>query len=97
MVSILDRDIIEKEAPTLSAPAPRERNSKNGKVASRAVEKGSGGEVARGTAQMRIVTARSAEELQPHVGAWDDLAASAVEPNVFYDSWMLLPALQAFG
>src|SRR5215212_7356462 len=29
--------------------------------------------------------------------AWDDLAASALEPNPFYESWMLLPAIEAFG
>jgi CelD/BcsL family acetyltransferase involved in cellulose biosynthesis len=29
--------------------------------------------------------------------AWDELAAAALEPNPFYESWMLLPALEAFG
>ena len=28
------------------------------------------------------------------VAAWDDLAANAVEPNPFYESWMLQPALK---
>jgi CelD/BcsL family acetyltransferase involved in cellulose biosynthesis len=32
-----------------------------------------------------------------HVAAWDDLAASAVEANVFYEPWMLLPAVEAFA
>ena len=31
------------------------------------------------------------------VPAWDDLAARALEPNPFYESWMLLPAIEAFG
>lgn len=31
------------------------------------------------------------------VPAWDGLAAAALEPNPFYESWMLLPALEAFG
>jgi hypothetical protein len=35
--------------------------------------------------------------LAEHVTAWDDLAAGALEPNVFYESWMLRPALRAFG
>lgn len=35
--------------------------------------------------------------LREHVGAWDQLAASALEPNPFYESWMLLPAIDAFG
>ena len=29
--------------------------------------------------------------------AWDELAAHALEPNPFYESWLLLPALDAFG
>jgi hypothetical protein len=32
-----------------------------------------------------------------HVAAWEELAASAVEPNVFYEPWMLRPALEAFA
>ena len=31
------------------------------------------------------------------VPAWEDLAASAIEPNVFYEHWMLIPALEAFA
>ena len=31
------------------------------------------------------------------VADWQDLADHAVEPNVFYEPWMLLPALSAFG
>ena len=31
------------------------------------------------------------------VPAWEDLAEAAIEPNVFYEHWMLLPALQAFA
>ncbi len=30
------------------------------------------------------------------LSAWDNLAAHAVEPNVFYESWYLLPALKAY-
>jgi CelD/BcsL family acetyltransferase involved in cellulose biosynthesis len=35
--------------------------------------------------------------LSAHVPAWEALAASTLEPNVFYEPWMLLPALEAFG
>lgn len=35
--------------------------------------------------------------LRAHASALDELARAAVEPNVFYESWMLAPALQAFG
>jgi hypothetical protein len=36
-------------------------------------------------------------ELFAHVAAWEDLAEHAIEPNPFYETWMLLPALEAFG
>lgn len=32
----------------------------------------------------------------PHIAAWDALAQFAVEPNPFYESWNLLPALREF-
>src|SRR3954470_8811195 len=35
--------------------------------------------------------------LAGHMAAWNDLAAAALEPNVFYEPWMLLPAIDAFG
>jgi hypothetical protein len=35
--------------------------------------------------------------LEPFVSAWEDLAAGALEPNVFYEPWMLMPAVRAFG
>jgi CelD/BcsL family acetyltransferase involved in cellulose biosynthesis len=37
------------------------------------------------------------DELEQYGAAWDQLAAAALEPNVFYESWMLLPALRAYG
>ncbi|HMC63350.1 MAG TPA: GNAT family N-acetyltransferase [Gemmataceae bacterium] len=44
-----------------------------------------------------VVVARSVPELAPHIAAWEVLAAAALEPNVFYEPWMLLPALDLFG
>ncbi|HYG55999.1 MAG TPA: GNAT family N-acetyltransferase [Burkholderiales bacterium] len=35
--------------------------------------------------------------LAPLVPEWQSLAARAVEPNPFYEDWMVLPALEAFG
>ncbi|QDT53409.1 hypothetical protein Pan44_14260 [Caulifigura coniformis] len=32
-----------------------------------------------------------------HAEAWDDLAANACDPNVFYERWFLAPAIAAFG
>lgn len=34
----------------------------------------------------------SADSLERHVAAWDELAANAAEPNPFYESYALLPA-----
>lgn len=46
---------------------------------------------------MKIIIARNEKQLLPHLADWDDLAAQAIEPNVFYESWHLLPALRALG
>jgi CelD/BcsL family acetyltransferase involved in cellulose biosynthesis len=32
--------------------------------------------------------------LEQHLAEWEQLAAAAAEPNVFYEPWMLLPALR---
>src|SRR5256885_15605829 len=44
-----------------------------------------------------IVVVRDPRTLSGFIPAWEDLAAAAIEPNVFYEHWMLLPALEAFG
>jgi hypothetical protein len=36
-------------------------------------------------------------ELTPYVPAWESLAAAALEPNIFYEPWMMLPALRALA
>lgn len=46
---------------------------------------------------LSVSVARTAAELAEHVAAWDELARQTIEPNVFYESWMLLPALATFG
>ena len=46
---------------------------------------------------MHVRVARNLAELESIVPAWDALARDALEPNPFYESWMLLPALRAFG
>ena len=45
---------------------------------------------------MEITIARNQRQLQPHIAAWEELAAHAVEPNVFYEPWHLLPASRTF-
>jgi hypothetical protein len=44
-----------------------------------------------------VVVVRDLRTLSGFVPAWEELAAAAIEPNVFYEHWMLLPALEAFG
>ena len=44
-----------------------------------------------------VVVLRDPQALSAFVPAWEELAAAALEPNVFYEHWMLLPALEAFG
>jgi CelD/BcsL family acetyltransferase involved in cellulose biosynthesis len=46
---------------------------------------------------VRVTAARSLTELDCVVPAWEALARSALEPNPFYEHWMLRPAIAAFG
>ena len=46
---------------------------------------------------MRAVEVRGLEALIERRADWDDLCRAALEPNPFYESWMLLPAIEAFG
>ena len=43
---------------------------------------------------LRVTIIRDARELAQHVPAWRRLADAALEPNPFYEPWMLLPALE---
>jgi len=45
----------------------------------------------------RIEVASNAAALETIASAWEDLAAHAIEPNPFYEPWILLPALAANG
>jgi CelD/BcsL family acetyltransferase involved in cellulose biosynthesis len=44
-----------------------------------------------------VVEVRNAATLGALVPDWEALAAEAAEPNPFYEHWMLLPALEAYG
>jgi CelD/BcsL family acetyltransferase involved in cellulose biosynthesis len=44
-----------------------------------------------------VVVLRGAQAIAEIVPAWDDLAAGALEPNPFYESWMLRPAIELLG
>ena len=43
---------------------------------------------------LKIVVVEHDSELCGHVAAWQDLADHAIEPNVFYEPWLLRPALR---
>jgi hypothetical protein len=46
---------------------------------------------------MTITIVRSAAELAEHQAAWEDLARHAIEPNIYYEPWMFLPAWELLG
>jgi CelD/BcsL family acetyltransferase involved in cellulose biosynthesis len=48
---------------------------------------------------MKITTKifRDADALRTLVPEWEALAADAAEPNPFYEPWLMLPALEAYG
>lgn len=47
--------------------------------------------------KMSVVVVEDPTGLAEHVPAWEDLAATAIEPNAFYEPWVLLPAVRMFG
>jgi CelD/BcsL family acetyltransferase involved in cellulose biosynthesis len=51
----------------------------------------------RGQRGMSVVVVEDAAALVEYIPAWEGLAAAALEPNVFHEPWMLLPAIRAFG
>jgi CelD/BcsL family acetyltransferase involved in cellulose biosynthesis len=47
------------------------------------------------TRKVKVLT--SLEAMTAIVPSWENMAAAAIEPNPFYEPWMLLPALELFG
>src|SRR5215471_10337659 len=45
----------------------------------------------------QVVAIRDVHEIASYLPAIEELASAAGEPNVFYEPWMLLPALDSFG
>jgi len=54
-------------------------------------------DVTTGAAKMSVVIVDDLAALEKHIAGWEELAAAAIEPNVFYEPWMLMPALRAYG
>ena len=44
-----------------------------------------------------VVVVDDPRELSRYIRQWEELAANALEPNVFFEHWMLLPALEEFA
>ena len=42
--------------------------------------------------EMSVVVVDDLKSLEEHVAAWEDLAEQPLEPNPFYEAWMLMPA-----
>jgi Acetyltransferase (GNAT) domain len=47
--------------------------------------------------RMSVVVIKDFDILEDYFQAWEDLAANALEPNPFYESWMLMPGLRALA
>jgi len=46
---------------------------------------------------MLVREIRDFDELKEYLGQWEDLARDAIEPNPFYEPWMLIPALRSLA
>ncbi len=46
---------------------------------------------------LTVTLVDSVEELRGHLPAWERLVRKAIEPNVFYEPWMLIPGWEHFG
>ncbi len=47
--------------------------------------------------RMSVIVIEDFAILEDYFQAWEDLAANALEPNPFYESWMLMPGLRALA
>src|SRR5207244_839444 len=47
--------------------------------------------------RLTVIALGDVHELESHIPAWENLASHAIEPNVFQEHWMLLPALKQFA
>ncbi|WP_307789386.1 GNAT family N-acetyltransferase [Mycolicibacterium baixiangningiae] len=48
-------------------------------------------------ARYAVTVVRDAEALNDHLAAWNDLAQNLIEPNPYYESWAIAPAVRHFG
>ncbi|HUK88889.1 MAG TPA: GNAT family N-acetyltransferase [Blastocatellia bacterium] len=48
-------------------------------------------------ASASVLVLEHASELRPYLTEWEELAATSIEPNPFYEPWMLTPAIEALS
>ena len=46
---------------------------------------------------LTVTLVDSVDELRNHLPAWERLVEKAVEPNIFYEPWMLIPGWEQYG
>lgn len=46
---------------------------------------------------LSLLLIKDPEKLNEYVADWEDLAAHALEPNIFYEHWFLIPAAKVFA
>jgi hypothetical protein len=46
---------------------------------------------------MSVIALTEFDCLEQYIPAWEELARTALEPNPFYEAWMLIPALRLLG
>jgi CelD/BcsL family acetyltransferase involved in cellulose biosynthesis len=78
-----DRQTASQRSPSLAAAPTAIRSQGQG---SRAAPQRPG-----------VAVVRDVAELRAFEQAWIELAAEALEPNVFHEPWMMLPAIRSYG
>jgi hypothetical protein len=76
------------EAPATQPRMPQTKKPKSKGVSTQTASPGD---------KISVVVARGVEELKAHLEAWQILADNAVEPNIFYEPSVMLPAVESFG
>jgi CelD/BcsL family acetyltransferase involved in cellulose biosynthesis len=94
MASQSQANVAPIPAPALE-PAPRRPFSDEALLLTDAPVPGRIAPPAIGDLQAEAITDWS--QLEALEEEWQDLASAAAEPNAFYEPWMLLPALRAYG
>ncbi len=54
-------------------------------------------DAAENRSELSVIAVEDSTDLESYVSAWESLAAEAIEPNAFYEPWMLMPAIRAYG